>query len=771
MTPVRLVVALILGALPEVVSSGPALGYPLHFRHRHPPAAVPHFPYHLPPLQRPPRPPASLLARAPRPRPAPGALHPLPLHAVRASRPHPGDCPAGGPWVNETDFGAPCLRWADVPSLLERSPPEGWAPLRGQRHNFCRSPEGAGQPWCFYPTARGRADWGYCDCGHGPASPALRLAGGRSEHEGRVELFHAGQWGTVCGDQWDDMDAEVVCRQLGLSGVARAWTQAHFGAGAGPVLLDEVRCTGNELSVEQCPKSPWGEHDCGHGEDAGVSCTPLTDGALRLAGGKDSREGRLEVYHGGRWGTVCDDGWTALSSDVACRQLGFKHGRRALADAFGGSRGPIWLDEVRCSGREPGLLQCPRAPWGRHDCSHREDVALACAPGGDGHRPPPLGFPIRLRDGETEKEGRVEVLIGGQWGTVCDDGWTDEDAAVACRQLGYRGAARARGMAYFGEGGGPIHLDNVGCTGAEGSLADCAQQDVGRHNCRHSEDAGVICDYLDGRAPGSGHHASPPPPSVCGLRPPRRRQKRIVGGKNSLRGGWPWQASLRLRSPRGDGRLLCGATLLSSCWVLTAAHCFKRYGNGTRSYAVRLGDHHTLVPEESEEEVAVQQIVLHPEYRPDSSDYDIALVQLRGPRGRCARLGSHVLPACLPLWRERPQRTAPRCYITGWGDTGRAYSRTLQQAAIPLLPKRVCQERYQGRFTGRMLCAGNLQGHRRVDSCQGDSGGPLVCERPGAGWVVFGVTSWGYGCRAQDSPGVYTKVSAFVPWIKSVTKL
>lgn len=196
-----------------------------------------------------------------------------------------------------------------------------------------------------------------------------------------------------------------------------------------------------------------------------------------------------------------------------------------------------------------------------------------------------------------------------------------------------------------------------------------------------------------------------------------------------------------------------------------------RYGNSTRSYAVRVGDYHTLVPEEFEEEVGVQQIILHRAYRPDSSDYDIALVRLQGPDGQCARFSSHVLPACLPAWRERPQKTASNCHITGWGDTGRAYSRTLQQAAIPLLPKRFCEERYKGRFTGRMLCAGNLRELRRVDSCQGDSGGPLMCERPGASWVVYGVTSWGYGCGVKDSPGVYTKVSAFVPWIKSVTKL
>ncbi|XP_066240409.1 neurotrypsin [Saccopteryx leptura] len=769
MTPVRFVVALILGALPEAISSESVLGYPRHYRHRPPPPTGPQFPYHLSTARRPPRTPASPLSRPPRLPPASRAPRPLALHAGHAPCPHPGGCPSGGPWVNVTDSGAPCLRWVDVPPLLERSPPAAWAALRGQRHNFCRSPDGAGRPWCFYRNARGRGDWAFCGCGHGPVSPILRLAGGSSVREGRVELYRAGQWGTVCDDQWDDADAEVVCRQLGLSGIAKAWHRARFGEGSGPVLLDEVRCTGNELSIEQCARSGWGEHNCGHQEDAGVSCTPLTDGVLRLAGGKDSHEGRLEVYHRGQWGTVCDDGWTELNTLVVCRQLGWKYGKQASVDHYAGSMGPIWLDDVRCSGRETSVLQCFRPQWGQHDCSHREDVAVACFPSGDGHKPS-LGLPIRLADGENEKEGRVEVFLGGQWGTVCDDGWTDADAAVVCRQLGYKGQARARTMAYFGEGKGPIHMDNVKCAGLERSLADCVTQEIGRHNCRHSEDAGVICDYFGKKAAGNRNKALLP--SVCGLQPlHHRRQKRIIGGNNSLRGGWPWQVSLRLRTSHGDGRLLCGATLLSSCWVLTAAHCFKRYGNTTQNYVVRVGDYHTLVPEEFEEEIRVQQIVIHRAYRPDSSDYDIALVRLQGPGQRCTRFSSHVLPACLPLRRERPQKTASDCYITGWGDTGRAYSRTLQQAAVPLLPRRFCEERYKGRFTGRMLCAGNLHELSRVDSCQGDSGGPLVCKRPGARWAVYGVTSWGHGCGAKDSPGVYTKVSAFVPWIKGVTKL
>lgn len=102
--------------------------------------------------------------------------------------------------------------------------------------------------------------------------------------------------------------------------------------------------------------------------------------------------------------------------------------------------------------------------------------------------------------------------------------------------------------------------------------------------------------------------------------------------------------------------------------------------------------------------------------------------------------------------------------------SGRSYSKTLQQAPLSLLPRRHCQQHFHGAFTSRMLCAGSIQAERRVDSCRGDSGGPLVCERPGGGWVVYGVTSWGHACRTQQSPGVYTKVSAFTSWIHKVTR-
>lgn len=97
------------------------------------------------------------------------------------------------------------------------------------------------------------------------------------------------------------------------------------------------------------------------------------------------------------------------------------------------------------------------------------------------------------------------------------------------------------------------------------------------------------------------------------------------------------------------------------------------------------------------------------------------------------------------------------------------YSRTLLQAWLPLLPSWKCKKRYGSRFTGRMLCAGSLSNHRRVDSCQGDSGGPLVCQGEGGRWTLTGVISWGHGCGNPSYPGVYTRVSRFLKWIEKVT--
>ena len=96
------------------------------------------------------------------------------------------------------------------------------------------------------------------------------------------------------------------------------------------------------------------------------------------------------------------------------------------------------------------------------------------------HESAPYNKGIRLRGGQNYKEGRLELYINGQWGTVCDDSWDIRDTQVACRQLGFMGSKRHWS---FGGGAGRIWLDNVNCNGAETNLLCCAHGGIGNHNC------------------------------------------------------------------------------------------------------------------------------------------------------------------------------------------------------------------------------------------------------------------------------------------------
>lgn len=103
---------------------------------------------------------------------------------------------------------------------------------------------------------------------------------------------------------------------------------------------------------------------------------------------------------------------------------------------------------------------------------------------------------VRLIGGKNENEGRVEVKYGGYWGTVCDDSWDIYDAKVVCKMLGYNSALSATQGKYFSKGSGPIILDDVQCIGHEENIADCKHNGYKKHNCQHTEDAGVICGDL-----------------------------------------------------------------------------------------------------------------------------------------------------------------------------------------------------------------------------------------------------------------------------------
>ena len=101
---------------------------------------------------------------------------------------------------------------------------------------------------------------------------------------------------------------------------------------------------------------------------------------------------------------------------------------------------------------------------------------------------------VRLVDGETESSGRLEVFYGGVWGTICSEGWDFDDADVACRQLGFRGAFMLLGNDVVPEGVGVVWLEGVGCHGNESRLAECELSGWGVTQCDHTHDVGIICD-------------------------------------------------------------------------------------------------------------------------------------------------------------------------------------------------------------------------------------------------------------------------------------
>ena len=91
-----------------------------------------------------------------------------------------------------------------------------------------------------------------------------------------MEIFYQDSWGTVCDDNWDLDDGDVICRQLGYPAATHTLSKAYFGQGSGLILLDEVDCTGSESSIDQCLHNGWSQTDCDHSEDAGVMCGNLT---------------------------------------------------------------------------------------------------------------------------------------------------------------------------------------------------------------------------------------------------------------------------------------------------------------------------------------------------------------------------------------------------------------------------------------------------------------------------------------------------------------
>ncbi|XP_008053518.1 enteropeptidase [Carlito syrichta] len=339
---------------------------------------------------------------------------------------------------------------------------------------------------------------------------------------------------------------------------------------------------------------------------------------------------------------------------------------------------------------------------------------------------------VRLFNGTMNSNGLVQFRIQSIWHTACAENWTTQISNDVCQLLGLGNENSSSPM--FSTKGGPFVKLN---TAPDGNLMltpsqQCLQDSVILLQCNHKS---------------------------CGKKLLAQDvTPKIVGGSNAREGTWPWVVALYY-----NNRLLCGASLVSSDWLVSAAHCVYGRNLEPSKWKAILGLHMTSnLTSPQVVTRLIDQIVINPHYNKRRKDNDIAMMHLEFK----VNYTDYIQPICLP---EENQIFSPgrNCSIAGWGRIiyEGPTANILQEADVPLLSNGKCQQQMpEYNITENMICAGYEEG--RIDSCQGDSGGPLMCQENNR-WFLAGVTSFGYQCALPHRPGVYARVSRFTEWIQS----
>ncbi|XP_075053381.1 transmembrane protease serine 2 [Mixophyes fleayi] len=316
------------------------------------------------------------------------------------------------------------------------------------------------------------------------------------------------------------------------------------------------------------------------------------------------------------------------------------------------------------------------------------------------------------------------------WQNVCFDDWYNIYGTMTCESMGYKRSS------YYGN-----YLENVSSDLKGFASVNSSLPFVKLHTSLRNRDYCPSGKVISLRC------------IDCGTSTKGVVTNRIVGGSIALTGDWPWQVSLQIKQSH-----VCGGSIITPDWILTAAHCVE----GNYAYAGQWSVYAGSTVKSDGVIYYVERVLSHPDYNTQTKNNDIALMKLKTS---ITFTPTTIKPVCLPN-AGMPWTETQSCWISGWGYTyqGGSTPTNLRAANVPLIDSTTCNKQsvYNGAITDTMICAGFLSGG--VDTCQGDSGGPLVTKTNSLWWLV-GDTSWGTGCANRNKPGVYGNATMFLEWI------
>ncbi|CAK6979430.1 scavenger receptor cysteine-rich type 1 protein M130-like [Scomber scombrus] len=296
---------------------------------------------------------------------------------------------------------------------------------------------------------------------------SVRLVNGTSLCSGRLEVKSEQSWSSVCEADFDQQDAEVVCRELGC-GAPSVLQGALYGEVEAPMWTKQFQCGGHESALLDCRRSDSARRTCSPGKAVGLTCSE----PVRLVGGASRCAGRLEMKQTA-WRPVSYSDWTLKEAAVACSDLdcGSAVSTRSINNSL--DRSVWWISS-----------ECVQSGYALRDCASSDSsssiVELICSDS------------VRLVNGTSLCSGRLEVKSEQSWSSVCEADFDQQDAEVVCRELDCGTPLVLQG-ALYGEVEAPMWTKEFQCGGNESALLDCRRSDSARRTCSPGKAVGLTC--------------------------------------------------------------------------------------------------------------------------------------------------------------------------------------------------------------------------------------------------------------------------------------